>query len=103
MTKIKFTLETLPNISDFISAQIPFKEMIKDNGIYETDFINGSNMSIGVSFETNDDGEEVYIYNVFAGDNYINIDEAGNKENIMPDSVINEILEKLLSIEHIIQ
>ena len=108
---MKFTLETLPNISEFIKNQIPFNELKKGEGIFETDFINNSDFTIGVSYETNDDGEEVYIYNVFAGTRYIennvifggeyiNIGETGNKEDILPVSVINEIIDVLLSIEY---
>jgi hypothetical protein len=97
---MKFTLETLPNISEFIKNQIPFNELKKGEGIFETDFINNSEFTLGVSFEDNDDGEEVYIYNIFAGDEYINIAETGNKENITPNAVIDEIIDMLLKIEY---
>ncbi|WP_373262163.1 hypothetical protein [Hungatella hathewayi] len=66
-------------IIEFIEKELDYHAI--DNeinaGIYETNPIarnkNGNQLTIGCSFETDDDGLPIYIYNVFNGDEYINI------------------------------
>ena len=59
---------------DFIDT-IDFSEIQKDNGIYEYPIttIGKKTLSLGISYETNDDAQDVYIYNLFYNDEYINI------------------------------
>lgn len=59
---------------DFIDT-IDFSEIQKDNGIYEYPIttIGKKTLSLGISYETNDDAQEVYVYNLFCNDEYINI------------------------------
>lgn len=92
---------TATQILDIINTGIPpFAELKKNYGIYETEDIqnNSINISIGVSYEDDDDDEEVYIYNVFIDGEYINIASTGNKEDKLPVSVIDEILDVLSKI-----
>jgi hypothetical protein len=99
-SNMKFT-KTSSQILDFINTKIPFNKLKKNEGIFETNVIensDNSDISIGVSYEDNDNGEEVYIYNVFVEDEYINISSTGNKENKTPISVIDEIRNVLLEI-----
>ena len=62
---------TKENLRTFIFQEIDFDKIKKNVGIYETSTIG--NVSIGVSFEDDDDGNERYIYNLFVG-----IDEKNN-------------------------
>lgn len=59
---------------DFINT-IDFSEIQKDNGIYEYPIatIGKETLSLGISYETNDDAQDVYVYNLFRNDTYINI------------------------------
>jgi len=98
---MKFTKNS-SEILEFINKEIFFNELIKNEGIFQTNTIeniDNSDISIGVSYEDDDNGEEVYIYNVFIDeDEYINIGNTGNKENKTPISVIDEIISTLLAI-----
>lgn len=77
-------------IVKIIETELPFSECKKDEGIYESSSIR--NVSIGLSYETSDEGKDIYIYNLFIEeDEYINIFNTGTKENPLPDSVIDEI------------
>lgn len=59
---------------EFIDA-IDFSEIQKDNGIYEYPIttIGKETLSLGISYEINDDAQDVYMYNLFRNDEYINI------------------------------
>lgn len=59
---------------EFIDA-IDFSEIQKDNGIYEYPIttIGKETLSLGISYEINDDAQDVYVYNLFRNDEYINI------------------------------
>lgn len=109
--KMQYTLETLPNISEFIKKQINFDILQKDAGIYETDFIGDSDFTIGISYENNDAGDAAYVYNVFAGKEwtknnklfggeYINIPQTGNEKDPLPKTVIDEIAKILTTTEY---
>lgn len=54
---------------------IDFSKIQKDNGIYEYPIttIGKETLSLGISYETNDDAQNVYVYNLFYNDEYINI------------------------------
>lgn len=51
----------------------------KNNGINE--FYSEDNLSIGISFEDVDEYENVYIFNLFCKDEYINIEGVYQKQN----------------------
>lgn len=60
-----------------------------------TEFYTGKNkMSIGVSYEDIDEEKNVYIYNIFCGDEYINISNHGRYGDRLPDAVVNELTER---------
>lgn len=54
---------------------IDFSEIQKNYGIYEYPIttIDNKTLSLGISYETNDDAQDIYIYNLFCDDEYINI------------------------------
>lgn len=58
---------------------IDFYEIQKNNGIYEYPIatIGKETLSLGISYETNDDAQDIYIYNLFCDDEYINISTTG--------------------------
>lgn len=76
---------------DFINKEISFDKIIKNEGIYETSPIGNTDISIGVSYEGVNDEEDVYIYNVFAKEEYINIGNRGDNNDKTPVLVIDEI------------
>lgn len=79
-------------MKELIEFNCPYDDMIKNNGIYE--FYSEGRKSIGASFEDGEAGdydEERYVYNLFIGDEYINISAAGTADNILPDPVLTEI------------
>lgn len=59
---------------DFIDM-IDFSDIQKDNGIYEYPITTTGKetLSLGISYETNDDAQDVYVYNLFRNNEYINI------------------------------
>lgn len=61
-----------------ILNKIDFTKIKKGNGIHE--FPIHKDLSLGISLE-DEDGEEVYIYNLFLADTYINISNRGTREN----------------------
>lgn len=64
-------------IEKIIHKNVDFNALKKDQGIIV--FYEKGDISIGVSFETDDDGNDVYIYNLFwQDDEYINIYNTGN-------------------------
>lgn len=70
---------TIKEIEQIISTKIPFSELEKNTGIYE--FYKENNLSIGISYESDDDCNDVYIYNLFYNDDYINIFSVGTGKN----------------------
>lgn len=79
-------------MKDFIFANIPFAELQKNQGIYETPAINGK--SIGVSYEDTEDASDVFIYNIFCNGEYINISGYGTKRPFRP--LTNRLLSELI-------
>lgn len=64
-------------IEKIIHKNVDFNTLKKDQGIIV--FYEEGDISIGVSFETDDDGNDGYIYNLFwQDDEYINISNTGN-------------------------
>ena len=82
-------------IKRFLKNQIgDFSKLPLNDGITETEeFCEGC--TFGVSFETNESFEYVYIFNVFWNGEYINISEHGTRENHIPDAVVEEIAEAI--------
>lgn len=67
---------TVKDIITFLKDNVPFDELVKNKGIYETDLIKNTSITIGVSYEDlkTDDGKDTYDgyhYNVFADGEYI--------------------------------
>lgn len=87
-------------ILDIINKDVPFDNLMKNIGIYETRSLSSDLIiSVGVSYEDDEDNKEIYIYNVFIDDEYIHISETGTKEDRLPTAVINRILSEISSIE----
>lgn len=81
---------TFEELKQIVNTEILFDDLKKNEGVlifYEKD-----NISIGISYEDDDEGNDCYIYNLFdeVGE-YINIGGKGN-HGLMPD------LEKFKSI-----
>ena len=63
---------TFEKMEEIIKNEIPFSLLEKNKGIVE--FYEDENISIGLSFEDLDEEQkDVYIFNLFYGDEYINI------------------------------
>ena len=68
---------TIKEMENIFTMEIPLEGLAVDSGIWE--FHVENNKSIGISYE-DIDGKLVYIFNIFVGDEYINI--GGEYENI---------------------
>lgn len=77
---------------DFIDT-IKFSEIQKDNGIYEYPIttIGKETLSLGISYETNDDAQDVYVYNLFYNNEYINISSTGTPTNKYDSILVAEL------------
>lgn len=78
-------------IENFIKSEIDLNNLYKNKCIYETNKIKNTNISIGVSFESDECNNEYYIYNLFVNEEYININNKGYIENKLPNSVLEEL------------
>lgn len=58
-------------LENILMEEIPLEGLAIDSGIYE--FHQDGEKSMGVSFEHNEYGNEVYIFNVFWNNQYINV------------------------------
>lgn len=89
---------TKEQMKEIINNEVPFSDLQKNKGIFEFHFVmnevKGYEKSIGISYEDIDDETDVYIYNIFLGDEYINISNRGTKENPIPDEVIQELVDE---------
>lgn len=92
---------TIENLADFIKKELPFNDLKIDTGIAETNNINNTDISIGVSYERDENGNNVFIYNLFAGEEYINISNKGTDKNKMPNSVLIELKDGILEVQSI--
>ena len=61
---------TTKEMENIFTMEIPLEGLVVDSGVYE--FHLEENKSIGISYE-NIEGKLVYIFNIFLGDEYINI------------------------------
>lgn len=80
---------TIKEMEKIIKTKIPFSELGKNSGIYE--FYNENNLSIGISYESDDDRNDIYVYNLFCNDNYINISAIGTSKHKYKKEVIMEL------------
>ncbi len=69
---------TVKEMENIFAIEIPLEGLVADSGIYEFHEENGK--SIGISYEHNEDEKLIYIFNIFFGDEYINI--SGEFESI---------------------
>lgn len=89
---------TFEKLKQIINTEIPFNDLKKNEGIFE--FYEMGNISIGISYEDDEDGNDCYIYNLFYDvDEYINICGKGNPEQPINDFIINELIENLLQLQ----
>lgn len=83
---------SLGKLEHIVKNNFPYNELKKNKGICE--FYTDEVMSIGVSFEDCDiagRNEEVYIYNLFYRDQYINISGYGRPDDLLPLEVLNNL------------
>lgn len=59
-------------LENLLKNEIPLDKLVLNAGIYE--FYQDGERSLGVSYECNDDGDNVYIFNVFLNGEYVNVD-----------------------------
>lgn len=83
---------TTRTYKEFINT-IDFSKIQKNNGIYEYHIktIDREKLSLGISYETNDDAKDVYIYNLFHDDEYINISATGTPDKKYDNILLNEL------------
>lgn len=83
------TIETMQRIFD---EKIPYNDLVKGNGIYLFYEDEVAGISIGISYDNNCDGKEVYFYNLFLGpDEYFGFESVGINED--KEKVIREIVD----------
>lgn len=72
-----------------ILDEIPYNELVLDGGIYE--FYTEDSLSMGISYEAfeEDPSIRIYIFNIFVGDEYINI---SGSEPVITDETINNLV-----------
>ena len=89
---------TREKMQAIIITEVPFADLQKNKGIFEFHFEMNENKgyekSLGISFEDKDDETDIYIYNIFLGNEYVNIGNVGTKENPIPNKVLEELVEK---------
>lgn len=90
---------TSEKMKEIITTEVPFSELQKNKGIFEfhseMDKSQRYEKSLGISFEDIDDETDLYIYNIFLGDDiYININNRGTKENPIPNEVLEELVKE---------
>lgn len=85
----------MSKLADIVKTNFPYNELKKNKGISE--FYTDGPMSIGVSFEDcdiDDRNEEVYVYNLFYRDQYIDISSTsgyGRPNDLLPLEVLNHL------------
>ena len=89
--------KSLEEIKVFIKKEIPFDTMEKNGGIYESSSIGkdeyGGDITIGVSYEENEEDGEFYYYNIFVGEEYIDV--ANGELVYLDDKIPTSILSKI--------
>lgn len=81
---------TVKEMKQIFETEIPYKDLIKDSGIYVFHEDEAADISIGISYENDDDGNEVYVFNLFLGaDEYVGCGCVGiyeDKENMIREA-----------------
>lgn len=77
------------DFKEFIIKNIDFKQLVKNHGIYE--FRISDKISLGISYEDIDNLTDIYIYNLFYGNEYINISGYATIDDLIPDTILNEL------------
>lgn len=82
-----------------IVEKAPFETLKKDEGISE--YHQVGDISIGVSYETDeaDNGREVYVWNLFLLDDYINISERTSTKERCSSELLKELSEMWNELE----
>lgn len=81
---------TEKEMKNIINELCPWESLKKNQGI--TEFcVEDNEISIGVSYEDIDELNDIYIYNLFYKDEYINISGYGTIENRLPEFIIQEL------------
>ena len=82
---------TVEKMKQIINTQVPFSKLIKNEGILI--FYVVGIVSVGISYEDDNEGNEYYIYNLFLKDDeYINICGSSNKEELINKETLNELV-----------
>lgn len=79
-------LMTYEEMKQILLTEIPFDTLEMNSGIYE--FHEVGFLSIGISYEDVYDPNEIYYYNLFWNDQYIDIGAIGTKAEPVNDNVI---------------
>ncbi|MDR0287179.1 MAG: hypothetical protein LBI03_05680, partial [Clostridiales bacterium] len=82
-------------MKQIFETEIPYNDLIKNGGIYLFYEDEEADISIGISYENDDDGKEVYVYNLFLGpDEYVGFDSVGINED--KEYIIREITDEFI-------
>lgn len=85
-------LMTYEEMKQILLTEIPFDTLEKNRGIYE--FHEVGFLSIGISYEDVYDPNDIYYYNLFWADQYIDIGAIGTKSEPVNDDAIWKLVNK---------
>ena len=81
---------TEKEMKDIVNELCPWESLKKNQGITEIN-VEDNEIFIGVSHEDIDELNDIYIYNLFYKDEYINISGYGTIENRLPEFIVQEL------------
>lgn len=70
-------------MKQILDTEVPFGDLVKNSGIYE--FYEHGDLSIGISYEADENGKDIYIFNLFCEGDYVNICSTGNNEETISE------------------
>lgn len=79
-------------LKKFIRTEIDRSSMVLDEGIHETGALYPG-ITFGCSYESDDEGKPVYIYNLFVDGEYVNVCGCGTPVVPLPDDVLKELVD----------
>ena len=88
---------TEKEMKNIINELCPWESLKKNQGITEF-YVDANEISIGVSYEDIDELNDIYIYNLFYKDEYINISGYGTIENRLPEFIVQELADSWNSL-----